>query len=136
MPLSSTLNTKELLNIALDCIFPQSEEIEPEILHEITNFLEAHEPNAPSEDAEIVRGEIRKALIQFKNRPYLYKMRKRVSSILEENENWKKFVVSPQLFAGKMKEIGLSADEMAMLRQSIKNAEATYSLLRNIPQPK
>ncbi|MHA1302578.1 MAG: hypothetical protein ACTSPI_02605 [Candidatus Heimdallarchaeaceae archaeon] len=126
---------KELLDIALDCIFPTSESIEPEILKEITNFLEQHQPSAPSEDAEIVRGEIRKALIHFKNRPYLYNTRKKISDLLMKNENWKKFVIAPQSFMKEMEEAGLSADEMAMLKSSIENAEVIYSLLRNIPQP-
>lgn len=132
---SSNLNVKEMLNIALDCIFPTSEAIEPEILKEITNFLEQQEPQAPTEDAEIVRGEIRKALIHFKNRPYLYNSRKKIESLLLKNENWRKFIIAPHSFKDELIEAGLSSKEIALLRSSLENAENTLNLLKHIPQP-
>ena len=71
-------DTDEFIAIALNSIFPTTEVIEPEILKEITKFLEESENKVELKDAEIVRGEIRKALIHFKNRPYLFNTRKKM----------------------------------------------------------
>jgi len=127
---------EELLEIALDSIFPSTEAIDNNILREITHFLETNEQSIRPEDAEIVRGEIRKALIHFKNRPYLYQTRRKVKEILQKNENWKRFVISPNVFVEEMKKVGLNDEEIKMLRISLSTAEKTYKLLTTIPSPK
>ena len=129
-------NQEELLDIALNAVFPSTESIDRDILQEITHFLETNEQSIKPEDAEIVRGEIRKALIHFKNRPYLYQTRKRVKELLRKNENWRRFVISPNVFAEEMKKAGLSDEEIRMLRISLATVEKTYKLLTSIPSPK
>jgi len=132
----NSYNQEELLEIALNAIFPSTESIDRDILQEITHFLETNEQSVKPEDAEIVRGEIRKALIHFKNRPYLYRTRNRVKELLKKDENWRRFVISPSLFTEEMKKAGLSDEEIRMLRMSLATAEKTYKLLTSIPSPK
>jgi len=125
----------EFIDVALNCIFPSTEEIDPEILKEITNFLETSETKNYPEDAEIVRGEIRKALIHFKNRPYLYQTRKKMEEILRNDENWRKFFIAPKLLMEEMKNAGLNKEEIEMLKESLKTAEKSYYRMKSIPSP-
>ncbi|MBY8999739.1 MAG: hypothetical protein KGD64_02385 [Candidatus Heimdallarchaeota archaeon] len=125
----------EFLDIALNIIFPSSEAIEPQILKEITNFLEDSETRVPSEDAEIVRGEIRKALIHFKNRPYLYNVRRKMETLLRGDDNWKRFVIAPASFIEELRKAGLNNEEIDLLKSSFKTAEESYSLYKTIPSP-
>ena len=90
---STEYDSEEFIDIALNSVFPSTEEIDSEILKEITVFLEENENKIPLEDAEMVRGEIRKALIHFKNRPYLFKTRKKMEELLKIDGNWKRFIV-------------------------------------------
>ena len=129
-------DSEEFVDIALNCIFPSSEEIEPEILKEITVFLEESENHVSPEDAEIVRGEVRKALIHFKNRPYLYNTRKKMEKLLKSNDNWKRFIVSPNSFVSEFRDAGLNNEEIDLLRSSLKTAKTSYSVMKNIPMPK
>jgi len=129
-------DSEEFVDIALNCIFPSSEEIEPEILKEITAFLEESETHVSPEDAEIVRGEVRKALIHFKNRPYLYNTRKKMEKLLKANDNWKRFIVSPGSFVSEFREAGLNNEEIDLLRISLKTAKTSYGIMKNIPMPK
>ena len=129
-------DSEEFVDIALNCIFPSSEEIEPEILKEITAFLEESETYVSPEDAEIVRGEVRKALIHFKNRPYLYNTRKKMEKLLKSNDNWKRFIVSPSSFVSEFRDAGLNNEEIDLLRDSLKTAKTSYSVMKNIPMPK
>lgn len=128
-------DSEEFVDIALNCIFPSSEEIEPEILKEITVFLEESENQVSPEDAEIVRGEVRKALIHFKNRPYLYSTRKKMEKLLKSNDNWKRFIVSPNSFVSEFRDAGLNNEEIDMLRISLKTARNSYTVIKNIPLP-
>ena len=125
----------EFIDIALNSIFPSTEEIEPEILKEITNFLEDNESRVPSEDAEIVRGEIRKALIHFKNRPYLFNMRRKMELMLRGDDNWKRFTIAPASFLLELRKAGLNNEEIDLLQSSFKTAEKSYSLYKTIPSP-
>ena len=129
-------DSEEFVDIALNCIFPSSEEIEPEILKEITAFLEESETHVSPEDAEIVRGEVRKALIHFKNRPYLYNTRKKLEKLLKANDNWKRFIVSPSSFVSEFRDAGLNNEEIDLLRMSLKSAKTSYSAMKNIPLPR
>ncbi len=129
-------DSEEFVDIALNCIFPSSEEIDGEILKEITIFLEESENHVSPEDAEIVRGEVRKALIHFKNRPYLYNTRKKMEELLKSNDNWKRFIVSPNSFVTEFREAGLNNEEIDLLRASLKTAKQSYSVMKNIPLPR
>ena len=129
-------DSEEFVDIALNCIFPSSEEIEPEILKEITAFLEESETHVSAEDAEIVRGEVRKALIHFKNRPYLYNTRKKMEKLLKSNDNWKRFIVSPNSFVSEFRAAGLNNEEIDLLRISLKSAKTSYNNMKNIPLPR
>lgn len=128
-------DSEEFIEIALNCIFPSSEEIEPEILKEITAFLEESENHVAPEDAEIVRGEVRKALIHFKNRRYLYDTRKKMEKLLKRDDNWKRFIVSPNSFVSEFREAGLNNEEINLLRISLKTAQNSYFVIKNIPLP-
>jgi hypothetical protein len=128
-------DSEEFVDIALNCVFPSSEEIEPEILKEITAFLEESETHISTEDAEIVRGEVRKALIHFKNRPYLYNTRKKMEKLLKSNDNWKRFIVSPNSFVAEFRDAGLNNEEIDLLRSSLKSAKIAYTIMKNIPLP-
>lgn len=130
------MESEELLEIALDCLFPKTQHIEKDILAEITGFLEANSKGIPEKDAEIVRGEIRKAMIHFKNRPYLYATRKKVESFLKKDENMKRFSIAPLAFVEELKNVGLSNEEIDGLRNSITAAKKTYKLIQTIPTPK
>lgn len=129
-------DSEDFVDIALNCIFPSSEEIEPEILKEITAFLEESENHVSPEDAEIVRGEVRKALIHFKNRPYLYNTRKKMEKLLKSNDNWRRFIVSPSSFVNEFRAAGLNNEEIALLRTSLKAAKSSYYTMKNIPLPR
>ena len=133
--ISPDYDTDEFIDVALNSIFPSTEEIDPAILKEITNFLEENENKVAAEDAEIVRGEIRKALIHFKNRPYLYETRKKMEKLLRTRGNWKSFVITPTLFIEEMKEAGLNNEEIKMLNDSLRTAEKSYDLIKSIPAP-
>ncbi|MHA1347702.1 MAG: hypothetical protein ACTSVO_02370 [Candidatus Heimdallarchaeaceae archaeon] len=126
----------EFIDIALNSIFPSTEEIEPQILKEITNFLEDSETRVPLEDAEIVRGEVRKALIHFKNRPYLYNMRRKMETLLRGDDNWKRFIIAPASFLVELRKAGLNNEEIDLLQNSFKSAEQSYSRFKTIPAPK
>lgn len=126
----------EFIDIALNSIFPSTEEIEPQILKEITNFLEDSETRVPLEDAEIVRGEVRKALIHFKNRPYLFNMRRKMETLLRGDDNWKRFIIAPASFLVELRKAGLNNEEIDLLQNSFKSAEQSYSRLKTIPTPK
>ncbi len=126
----------EFINIALNSIFPSTEEIEPQILKEITHFLEDSETRVPLEDAEIVRGEIRKALIHFKNRPYLFNMRRKMETLLRGEGNWKRFIIAPDSFLEELRKAGLNNEEIGLLQSSFKSAEKSYSRFKTIPSPK
>ncbi len=126
----------EFINIALNSIFPSTEEIEPQILKEITHFLEDSETRVPLEDAEIVRGEIRKALIHFKNRPYLFNMRRKMETLLRGEGNWKRFMIAPDSFLEELRKAGLNNEEIGLLQISFKSAEKSYSRFKTIPSPK
>ena len=128
-------DTDDFIDIALNSIFPTTEEIEPEILKEITKFLEENENKADPEDAEIVRGEIRKALIHFKNRPYLYNTRKKMAKLLRINDNWKRFIVAPNSLISELRKAGLNNEEIQLLRSSLQTAEQSYYVMKNIPSP-
>ena len=131
----STIRDKELLEFALNCVFPTTEEIDPLILKEITHFLETNEQQIRPEDAEIVRGEVRKAMIHFKNRPYLWNMRKKVSEIINRG-NLKQFSVSSYSFTDELKKVGLTKEEIDVLKSSIKKAQYSYYQIQTIPSPK
>lgn len=125
----------EFIDIALNSIFPSTEEIDSEILKEITIFLEENENKVPIEDAEMVRGEIRKALIHFKNRPYLFKTRKKMEELLKIDGNWKRFIVAPHTLISELKEAGLNKEEINLLKESLQCAENSYELIKSIPSP-
>ena len=91
---STEYDPDEFIDIALSSIFPSTEEIDSEILKEITVFLEESDNKVPIEDAEMVRGEIRKALIHFKNRPYLFKTRKKMEELLKIDPEAKVLIAS------------------------------------------
>ena len=129
-------DSEEFIDIALNCIFPSSEEIEPEILKEITVFLEESDNQVSPEDAEIVRGEVRKALIHFKNRPSLYSTRKNMEKLLKVNDNWRRFIVSPNSFVTEFRDAGLNNEEIDLLRISLKTARNSYFVMKNIPLPR
>ena len=131
----STISDKELLEFALNCVFPTTEEIDPLILKEITHFLETNAQQIRPEDAEIVRGEVRKAMIHFKNRPYLWNMRKKVSEILNRG-NLNQVSVSSYSFTDELRKVGLSKEEIDVLKFSIKKAEYSYNQIQTIPSPK
>ncbi len=126
----------EFIDIALNSIFPSTEVIEPQILKEITHFLEDNEERVPLEDAEIVRGEIRKALIHFKNRPYLFNMRKKMETLLRGDDNWKRFMIAPASFIEDLRKAGLNNEEIDLLQSSFKSAKKSYSRFKAIPSPK
>lgn len=126
----------EFIDITLNSIFPSTEGIEPQILKEITNFLEDNETRVPLEDAAIVRGEIRKALIHFKNRPYLFNMRRKMETLLRGDDNWKRFMIAPASFIEELRKAGLNNEEIDLLQSSFKSAEKSYSLFKTIPSPK
>ncbi len=132
---SPDYDNDEFIDVALNSIFPSTEEIDPKILKEITYFLEENENKVALEDAEIVRGEIRKALIHFKNRPYLYETRKKMEALLKNRSNWKKFAITPNAFIDEMKKAGLNYEEMQLLSYSLKSAEKSYHLIKSIPEP-
>ena len=125
----------EFIDIALNSIFPSTKGIEPQILKEITNFLEDSETRVPLEDAEIVRGEIRKALIHFKNRPYLFNMRRKMEKLLRGDDNWKRFMIAPASLLEELRKAGLNNEEIDLLRSSFKSAEKSYSIFKSIPTP-
>ena len=129
------VDTDEFIDIALNCIFPSSEEIEPSILKEITKFLEENENKIEPKDAEIVRGEIRKALIHFKNRPYLYNTRKKMEQLLKMNDNWRRFIISPKTLTTELRDAGLNNEEIKLLRMSLQTAEESYVIMKTIPCP-
>jgi len=129
------IDTEEFIDIALNCVFPSSEEIEPSILKEITHFLEENECRVEPKNAEIVRGEIRKALIHFKNRPYLYNTRKKMEKLLKVNDNWKRFMISPKTFTSELRDAGLNNEEIDLLRMSLQTAEKSYAMMKSIPCP-
>ena len=131
----STISDKELLEFALNCVFPTTEEIDPLILKEITHFLETNAQQIRVEDAEIVRGEVRKAMIHFKNRPYLWNMRKKVSEILNRG-NLNHISVSSYSFTNELRKVGLSKEEIDVLKFSIKKAQYSYNQIQTIPSPK
>lgn len=131
----STISDKELLEFALNCVFPTTEEIDPLILKEITHFLETNAQQIRVEDAEIVRGEVRKAMIHFKNRPYLWNMRKKVSEILNRG-NLNHISVSSYSFTDELRKVGLSKEEIDVLKFSIKKAQYSYNQIQTIPSPK
>lgn len=131
----STISDKELLEFALNCVFPTTEEIDPLILKEITHFLETNAQQIRTEDAEIVRGEVRKAMIHFKNRPYLWNMRKKVSEILNRG-NLNHISVSSYSFTDELRKVGLSKEEIDVLKFSIKKAQYSYNQIQTIPSPK
>jgi hypothetical protein len=126
---------EEFIDIALNSIFPSTEEIDSEILKEITKFLEDSENKVPLEDAEMVRGEIRKALIHFKNRPYLFKTRKKMETLLRSDGNWKRFMIAPQDLINELREAGLNREEIDLLKESLQCAENSYELIKSIPSP-
>ncbi len=130
------IDTEEFVDIALNCIFPSTEEIEPSILKEITHFLEENENKVEPKNAEIVRGEIRKALIHFKNRPYLYNTRKKMEKLLKVNDNWKRFMISPKTFTSELRDAGLNNEEINLLRMSLQTAEKSYAMMKSIPCPR
>ena len=135
MVMVSTISNKELLEFALNCVFPTSEEIDPLILKEITHFLETNAQQIRPEDAEIVRGEVRKAMIHFKNRPYLWNMRKKVSEIINRG-NLNHISVSSYSFTDELRKVGLSKEEIDVLKFSIKKAQYSYNQIQTIPSPK
>ncbi|MHA1224830.1 MAG: hypothetical protein ACTSP3_16555, partial [Candidatus Heimdallarchaeaceae archaeon] len=95
-----------------------------------------NETKVPPEDAEIVRGEIRKALIHFKNRPYLFETRKKLEKLLKTNGNWKRFTISPSALIKELREVGLNNEEIRILKISLQTAKESYKLIKNIPSPK
>lgn len=135
MTMNNDNYAEELFELALNSVFPSSEKIDDNILKEITHFLETHEISVPKEDAEIVRGEIRKALIHFKNRKYLYNTRKKIEQLLKPNDNWRKFVISPISYMEEIRKAGLSDEEIKNLITALQSAERTWRLLKTIPSP-
>ncbi|NPD89806.1 MAG: hypothetical protein HGN29_13925 [Asgard group archaeon] len=133
---STEYDPEEFIDIALNSVFPSTEEIDSDILKEITVFLEENENKVPLEDAEMVRGEIRKALIHFKNRPYLFKTRKKMEDLLKIDGNWKRFIVAPHDLIKELKEAGLNKEEIDLLKESLQCAENSYDLIKSIPTPK
>jgi hypothetical protein len=133
---STEYDPEEFIDIALNSIFPSTEEIDSEILKEITVFLEESENKVPIEDAEMVRGEIRKALIHFKNRPYLFKTRKKMEELLKIDGNWKRFIVAPNDLIKELREAGLNKEEIDLLKESLQCAENSYELIKSIPLPR
>ena len=133
---STEYDPDEFIDIALNSIFPSTEEIDSEILKEITVFLEESENKVPIEDAEMVRGEIRKALIHFKNRPYLFKTRKKMEELLKIDGNWKRFIIAPSDLVKELRDAGLNKEEIALLKESLKCAENSYELIKSIPSPR
>ncbi len=133
---STEYDPDEFIDIALNSIFPSTEEIDSEILKEITIFLEESENKVPLEDAEMVRGEIRKALIHFKNRPYLFKTRKKMEELLKIDGNWKRFMIAPHDLVKELRDAGLNKEEIALLKESLKYAENSYELIKSIPSPR
>ncbi len=125
----------ELLELALNGMFPKTESIEPEIMKELTNFLEANEKSFPQEDAEHVRGQIRKAMIHFKNRPYLYQTRKKVETLLKEKDNFKRFSIAPNSFVSELTNAGLTENDVEELKESVHSALKTYQALKTMPNP-
>ncbi|MHA1953569.1 MAG: hypothetical protein ACXAAM_04170 [Candidatus Heimdallarchaeaceae archaeon] len=132
---STEYDPEEFINIALNSVFPSTEEIDSEILKEITVFLEENDNKVPLEDAEMVRGEIRKALIHFKNRPYLFKTRKKMEELLKIDGNWKRFIIAPQDLIKELKESGLNKEEINLLKESLQCAANSYDLIKSIPTP-
>jgi hypothetical protein len=133
---STEYDPDDFIDIALNSIFPSTEEIDSEILKQITVFLEENENKVPIEDAEMVRGEIRKALIHFKNRPYLFKTRKKMEELLKIDGNWKRFIIAPNDLIGELRDAGLNKEEIALLKESLKCAESSYELIKSIPSPR
>lgn len=133
---STEYDSEEFINIALNSVFPSTEEIDSEILKEITVFLEENENKVPLEDAKMVRGEIRKALIHFKNRPYLFKTRKKMEDLLKIDGNWKRFIIAPNDLIKELKEAGLNNEEIGLLKESLRCAEDSYDLIKSIPTPR
>lgn len=133
---STEYDSEEFIDIALNSIFPSTEEIDSEILKEITIFLEESENKVPIEDAEMVRGEIRKALIHFKNRPYLFKTRKKMEELLKIDGNWKRFIIAPNDLIKELREAGLNKEEIDLLKESLQCAENSYELIKSIPSPR
>ncbi|MHA2357904.1 MAG: hypothetical protein ACXABK_03955 [Candidatus Heimdallarchaeaceae archaeon] len=131
----SNYDPDEFIDIALNCVFPSTEVIDSDILKEITKFLEENETKVPIEDAEMVRGEIRKALIHFKNRPFLYQTRIKLEKLLKLNRNWERFLITPNVLVKELKEAGLNNEEIKMLKESLQEAEQSYERIKTIPLP-
>ncbi|MCG3224003.1 MAG: hypothetical protein H7647_06020, partial [Candidatus Heimdallarchaeota archaeon] len=92
--------------------------------------------NFSLKDAEIVRGEIRKALIHFKNRPYLFNMRRKMETLLRGEGNWRRFMIAPDSFLEELRKAGLNNEEIGLLQSSFKSAKKSYSRFKTIPSPK
>jgi len=83
----------------------------------------------------MVRGEIRKALIHFKNRPYLYQIRIKLEKLLKLNRNWERFILIPNVLIEELKEAGLNNEEIKLLKESLQEAEQSYKRIKTIPLP-
>jgi hypothetical protein len=127
----------DVITTALDMIYPKSPEVDHDVESEITDFLEKISESAPEEDAFIIRSELRKSVIAFKNRGFLYEQREAIQLFFDDkNENVTRFLSGSLGIVEFLKEeLGLSKDEINELSEAFKYAEKYKLKIKSVPIP-
>ncbi|MCG3219410.1 MAG: hypothetical protein KAR35_10405 [Candidatus Heimdallarchaeota archaeon] len=127
----------EVITTALDMIYPKSPEVDHDVESEITDFLEKISESAPEEDAFIIRSELRKSVVAFKNRVVLYQQREAIQHFFDdENENITRFLSGSLGVVEFLKhELGLSTAEITELSEAFRCAEKFKTKIKSVPIP-
>ena len=133
----SLFMSTDVITTALDMIYPKSPEVDHDVESEITDFLEKINESAPEEDAFIIRSELRKSVIAFKNRGFLYEQREAIQLFFDDkNENVTRFLSGSLGIVEFLKEeLGLSKDEINELSEAFKYAEKYKLKIKSVPIP-
>ncbi|MHA1912256.1 MAG: hypothetical protein ACTSYA_11220 [Candidatus Kariarchaeaceae archaeon] len=127
----------EVITTALNMIYPKSPEVDHEVESEITDFLEKISESAPEEDAFIIRSELRKSVVAFKNREVLFQQREAIKHFFDDkNENITRFLSGSLGVVEFLEtELGLSKDEITELSEAFRYAEKFRIKIKSVPIP-
>ena len=127
----------DVITTALDMIYPKSAEVDHDVETEITAFLERISESAPEEDAFIIRSELRKSVVAFKNREFLYEQREAIQLFFDDkNENVTRFLSGSLGIVEFLEEdLGLSKEEINDLSQAFRYAEKFKVKIMSVPIP-
>jgi len=133
----SLFMSTDVITTALDMIYPKSSEVDHDVESEITDFLEKISDSAPEEDAVIIRTELRKSVVAFKNRGFLFEQREAIQHFFDDkNENITRFLSGSLGVVEFLKEeLGLSKVEINELSEAFRYAEKFKVKITSVPIP-